>query len=190
MHLIKVSTLVSVFCVLVLSGCQSDYSKLVTRELARGEAFNSLPFGMEMGAARQSFFDRCTQLNKEKKITQGKGGVFAEYRMIPSDSTRLADVIELQFYGLFKDEFLRGMDMRFSYSGWAPWNEKYQPTTLIKPLKDTLKNWFPGNDFMKIEMGENRPDAWVKVDGNRQIKMYVLNDSQVAVKIEDLLQKY
>lgn len=189
MSLSKFSIIANFFLLLLVIGCQSDYSELVLRELARGEKFNTLPFEMQMGAPRQSFFDRCTQLNKEKKITQGKGGIFVEYKMFPKDSSRLADVINLQFYGLFNEDTLCGMDMRFSYAGWSPWNDIYYPEKLIKPLQDTLKKWLPGNDFIKFDIGKNKPNAWIKVDGNRQIKMYVLNDIQVAVKIEDLLQK-
>lgn len=178
--------------VLILSftSCQtSEYTQLVKSELAKKTRFNEMIFGLKMGAPRQSFFDRCTQLNKEKKVTQGKGGIFVEYRMFPKDSSRIADVIEMQFYGIFKDSILTGMDMRFSYSGWSPWNEQYQPEKLMESLKDTLMTWFPGNSFLAIKLEEEKPNAWVKVDGNRQIKMYVQSKHQVAVKIEDLLNK-
>ncbi len=175
---------------IALSACQtSEYTRLVQSELASGQQFNEMLFGMQMGAPRQSFFDRCTQLNKEKKVTQGKGGIFVEYRIFPKDSSKIADVIEMQFYGIFKDSILSGMDMRFSYSGWSPWNDQYQPKALIEPLKDSLLRWMPGNDFLEIQLDEPSMKAWVKVDGNRQIKMYPFNDYQVAVKIENLLQK-
>lgn len=175
---------------MTLTACQtSAYNQLVQSELASGKQFNDMIFDMQMGAPRQSFFDRCTQLNKEKKVTQGKGGIFVEHRIFPKDSSKIADVIEMQFYGIFKDSILTGMDMRFSYSGWSPWNDQYQPEALIGPLRDSLKSWMPGNDFLEIQFKEPDLKAWVKVDGNRQIKVYPLNEYQVAVKIEDLLHK-
>ena len=173
------------YILLFTTSCTSEFDQWVREEMRSGELYNNLIFGMEIGQDKQFFFERCAELNKQKLITQGKGR-YAQYIMQPKDTLRVADRIEMQFYGIFKKEKISGMNMKFSYVGWAPWNEIYQPEVLIENLKDTLINWFPGNNFRKLDVEVSDTPAYVKVDGNRLIRMFIINEFQVAVRIEDL----
>jgi hypothetical protein len=188
MNWIKRRVLPLLISLLVLGSCTSELEQWVREEQQKGEQHNALIFGMEIGQEQQYFFDRCTELNKQKRITQGKGR-YAEYVLQPKDTTNAADRIEMQFYGIFNENKISGMNMKFSYRGWAPWNEQYQPEVLLEQMKDTLMHWFKGNDFRTLQIDASEAPAYVKVDGNRLMRLFVINNYQVAVRIEDLNQR-
>jgi hypothetical protein len=176
--------------------CESDYSKFVKRELATGVKNDSLFFGMKFNDSKKDFFDICKELNEKELVTHGPQNKFVKYNM-KSNGGDVSN-IQMLFYGIFdkdgmkvfdRDKKMTGLNMRFSYSAWAPWNKNLYSSELIPVLKDTLKKWFPGNEFMTVDIKEINKKTYVKIDGNRQIKMYVLDDEVVAVKIEDLDKK-
>ena len=89
------------------------------------------------------------------------------------------------YYGVFdSNDIMTAVDVKFSYIGWAPWTKHLQADKLLPVVQDSLLKWFPGNSFMKVK------NVLVKVDGNRQIKLYQESDRDVAVLIEDLEYKY
>lgn len=170
------------------SSCQSEYSKTVRKELALGGTHNELLFDLEIGQKMQDFFDRCTALNKQKEITQGRG-LFA--RKVLSPKKEEDPRIEMLFYGISNEnKVLTGMKMRFSYIAWSPWNKELQSEKLIAPIKDSLMQWFPGNSFFKVTLEDEDQPVHIKVDGNRRIRLLALNARQLSVKIEDISNKY
>ena len=89
------------------------------------------------------------------------------------------------YYGVFNaNDIMTAVDVKFSYTAWSPWNKKLHADKLLPVVQDTLLKWFPGNPFIKVK------NVLVKVDGNRQIKLYQESDRDVAVLIEDLEYKY
>ena len=174
--------------IFTILSCESEYSKLVKRELATEIKNDSLFFGMKFNDTKQDFFDICKELNSKKMITHGPSNRFAEYTMIPNNKDDSS--IQMLFYGIFdKESIMTGVNMRFSYNGWFPNNKKYYADKLIPQLKDTLIKWFPGNVFLKVDIKKLNKETFIKIDGNRQIKMYALDDKEVAVRIEDLDKK-
>lgn len=176
---------------LALFGCGSDYTKLVNREADKGIRQDTLLFGMTFGYTLPEFFDRCWQLNQEKKVTQGPNNREVQYVMTSGKPDENLTAINMLFYGTFDPNgIMTGMDMEFSYRAWSLWNEDYQAQNLFPKVRDSLMVWFPGNGFVPIEQEEPIKDAYVKVDGNRQILAYVKDNKNVTVKIEDLRLKY
>jgi len=182
--------------IFIIVSCESDYSKLVKREFATGVKNDSLFFGMKFNDSKTEFFDICKDLNEKELVTHGPNNKFVKHVM-KSNGDDDSD-IQMLFYGIFdkdgmkvfdKDKKMTGLNMRFSYSGWSPWNKHLNTSKLIPKLKDTLKKWFPGNDFIKVDIEEIKKKTFIKIDGNRQIKMFALNDEVVAVKIENLDEK-
>ena len=57
-------------------------------------------------------------------------------------------------------------------------------------LLEDNKEKIQENDFMKIQSDKVAYPVYVKVDGNRQIRVYQISDSDVFAKIEDLNAKY
>lgn len=171
--------------------CQSEYTKLVKRELNSGVKKDSLLFELKFGDSKKDFFDRCMELNKKGLLTQGPTNNYAQYNLKETKTTSQTSDIILLFYATTNENYIiNGMDMKFYYSAWAPWNENLKAKQLLPRVKDTILNWFPGNKFIDIAL-KNNSQISVKVDGNRQIKVFSdPNSKDVNVLIENLNEKY
>jgi len=183
---IKSYFLLMIFCCLFLA-CESEYSTLVKKELASGIENNELLFGMKIGDKRRNFFETCWDLNLEEKITHGPDNKYALFKTDLDSTAEQSQKVEMLFYGIFDSKgVLRGMDHKFKYVGWAPQNVQYQAEPLAIALKDYYMKQYPGNEFLTIDIKALGKKAFVKVDGNRQIKIYPIDTKEVRVKIEEL----
>tara|TARA_B100001559_G_scaffold91690_1_gene76771 strand:+ start:951 stop:1547 length:597 start_codon:yes stop_codon:yes gene_type:complete len=186
-----------IFSLLVLTpflACEieSEYSKLLKKELKSGKSFNDLVLGLKIGQTKDDFFEICADLNKKKLITSGARNLYPEYILYPKDSVENGKKIRMSFMGIFdNDRIMKGMDIRFNYYSWIAWREEYNSDNLINEIKDTLQLWYPGNNFIEIDLQLDSKNnlAYVKVDGNRQITMYKIDGRDVAVIIEDVSEK-
>jgi len=186
-----------IFCLLILSpflACEveSEYSKLLKKELKSGKSFNDLVLGLKIGQTKDDFYEICADLNKKKLITSGARNLYPEYILYPKDSVENGKKIRMSFMGIFDDDrIMKGMDIRFNYYSWIAWREEYNSDNLINEIKDTLQLWYPGNNFIEIDLKLDSKNnfAYVKIDGNRQITMYKIDGRDVAVIIEDLSEK-
>ena len=177
---------------IVVFGCksQSEYTKVLKRELENKNEFNDLIFDMKIGQSRQDYFDICYKLNKKKLIVSGERSLNPELVLKPKNDLVKGSNIKMSFNGIFNEKkIMRGMEMRFYFTGWSSWNKDLSSDNLLIQLKDTLREWFPGNDFFKVNF-ENNLSAEVKIDGNRRILAYKVNSKDVAVRIEDMSGKY
>ena len=186
-----------IFCLLVLTpflACEieSEYSKLLKKELKSGKSFNDLVLGLKIGQTKDDFYEICADLNKKKLITSGARNLYPEYILYPKDSVKNGKKIRMSFMGIFdNDRIMKGMDIRFNYYSWIAWREEYNSDNLINEIKDTLQLWYPGNNFIEIDLKLDSKNnlAYVKIDGNRQITMYKIDGRDVAVIIEDVSEK-
>ena len=186
-----------IFCLLVLTpflACEieSEYSKLLKKELKSGKSFNDLVLGLKIGQTKDDFFEICADLNNKKLITSGARNLYPEYILYPKDSVKNGKKIRMSFMGIFdNDRIMKGMDIRFNYYSWIAWREEYNSDNLIDEIKDTLQLWYPGNNFIEIDLKLDSKNnlAYVKIDGNRQITMYKIDGRDVAVIIEDVSEK-
>jgi len=174
---------------ILLSSCKSDYAEYLTRELESGAIQDSLIFDMYMGETKKQFYDRCWDLNKQKLVHQGTGAN-VKYSVPPDTNHPERGPITLYFYGVFdKDEVMRGMDYTYHYNGWSPWNENLGADSLMQAVKVILKDNYGGNDWLDIHLDDIDKTASVKIDGNRQMLMYTIDQRRVKVKIRDLNNK-
>lgn len=177
--------------ILWFASCESEYTKTVNSEAQKGIAKDSLVLGMSFGDTRQSFYDQCWKLNNKGLVTQGPNNKSVQYLLSSNDADNNLTAINMLFYGNFNEyDFMTGMDMEFSYKAWSPWNDDMSSKKLLPVIKDTLMNWFPGNDFIPIKTDKVKLETHVKVDGNRQILVYAKDVKDVVVKIENLKNKY
>tara|TARA_B100001109_G_scaffold173148_1_gene141569 strand:- start:730 stop:1323 length:594 start_codon:yes stop_codon:yes gene_type:complete len=177
---------------IVVFGCksQSEYTKVLKRELENKNEFNDLIFDMKIGQSRQDYFDICYKLNKKKLIVSGERSLNPELVLKPKNDLVKGSNIKMSFNGIFNEKkIMRGMEMRFYFTGWSSWNKDLSSDNLLIQLKDTLREWFPGNDFFKVNF-DNNLSTEVKIDGNRRILAYLVNSKDVAVRIEDMSGKY
>lgn len=177
---------VSIMFLLVAFSCQSDYTKLVKKELARNISNDSIFYGLKFGNTKKEFFDTCWELNRKGIATHGQNNDYVQTVLEPKDSLEVTQRMLMLFYAKFNAyDKITAMDLKFSYSAWAPWNKELQSDKLLPVVKDTLLKWYPGNDFIIT-----KNNAIVKVDGNRQIQVKIDSDRDVSVIIENLAYKY
>jgi hypothetical protein len=186
MKLNRFSKIVMLFSILIIYSCQSDYTKLVKKELASGKKNDSVFFNLKFGQTKDHFFETCWNLNKKQILTHGPNNGYVQYFLNPKDSTKTTEKMRMLFYAKFDpDNIITAFDVKFSYVAWAPWNTDLLADKLLPKIQDTLMKWYPGNSFSKV-----KDDILVKVDGNRQIQLKVESDRDVSVIIEDLSYKY
>lgn len=186
----RISHIICAFGVFILlAACsESKYAELVQSEMARNIIHDSLFFGLKFGQTKQEFFDICWKLNKKKLVKQGPDNKFVQYNLPGENDDDPRYAITMLFYGRFNEEnSMTGMDLQFYYDGWSIWSEQLQSDRLIPVIKDTLMNWYPGNDFIKVPLGHNDAELLVKVDGNRRITIKPKDDNKIVkVQIDDL----
>lgn len=170
----------------ILSGCfQSEYTRLVKSELAKGVRNDSLLFGIRFGDTRNEFYGKCFDLNRQQLVTAGAGN---NVEFIFSDSLfhKRPTNLSLLFYPSFdQNERISNMKMQFSYRAWAPWNRDLQSDSLIGKTEKILMKWYGGNSFIMAEVGDQR--VLVKLDGNRRILLYIFDMQNVSVEVQDIL---
>ncbi len=172
---------------LFFMSCESEYSGLVKNELASGQINNELFFGLEIGDTQKDFFETCWRLNKEEKISHGPENKYAMFMTNLDTTAEKSQEVEMLFYAMFDSLLnIRGMDLKFRYPSWAPWNTDYSSEILAKNLTDYYFKIYGGNPFLEVETDAIEYKIYVKVDGNRQIKIYPISEQNVSVKIEDL----
>jgi len=169
----------------ILSGCESDYTKMVKSELAKGIRKDSILLGIRFGNTRNEFNGKCFDLNKAHLVMEGAGHS-VQYLFTDSLVHQKPTQIRLLFVPAFDEkEMITNMDLNFSYAAWAPWNRPLQADSLETKVKKLLMLWYGGNEFVIANVdGKQIP---VKMDGNRRVVVYRDDPQRVIVKIEDVL---
>lgn len=180
--------LIFILFISLLSCSESEYSKLVKTEMAKGIIHDSLFLGMKLGQTQKEFFDKCWKLNNKGIVAQGPSNKFVQYKLPIKEGDGLKHTITMLFYGIFnEDRIMTGMNMQFSYDAWSLWNKSLQSDQLIPVVKDSLKTWFPGNEFLKVEMEKGKAELFVKIDGNRRVTIKPLDEAKIVkAQIDDL----
>jgi major membrane immunogen (membrane-anchored lipoprotein) len=166
----------------LLAACttKAKYESMVEKGIASGERYDSLYLGISLGMTDSAFFAQCWKLNKEQKIYQGSGNLSVTYKMNELDEVAWKD-----FYPEFVDGKIVEMPMVFHYDAWAPWSRHLFSDSLQVEVLNLFKDWY-GEDFLEVKNAEHG-SAYVRVDGNRQITIFKLDDSRVKVIFKDLL---
>src|SRR5688572_15856779 len=114
--------------VVTLGGCfQSDYTKVVKSELAKGVRMDSVIFGIYLGNTRHEFYGQCFNLNKQRLVTEGPDGATVQYLFTDSLVHEQPTNMRLLFIPRFDEkDVIAELNLEFSYIGWAPWNENLQ----------------------------------------------------------------
>ena len=169
--------------VLCLMACQpkSEYQKLKETELATGVVHDTLFAGISFSMSQKDFFDHCWKMNKEGIFMNGTGSqVLYE---VTEDFSRPTN---LTFYPKYINGKMLEMPMEFQYQDWALWNEETKNERLIEEVMEVMLDWYGGNDFFEVKNEDESISVWVKIDGNRQIRVGRKSISSALVTITDL----
>lgn len=161
-----------------LSGCegllQFNSDETITTQ-------DSLFLGMHLGMEQQAFFDHCTDLNRQKLITQGPGGsTSVEHRMKDIFDSEVV----MRFFPTFIDHKIFEMPVTYNYAAWAPWNKQYQSDILLDRILEKYKDWY-GEDF-KLLNHKTQGKVYYKIDGKRRINLFIKDDQFVQAVFTDL----
>lgn len=185
MRLCRVSFLIIVTGVLMLSGCspRSRYDRMLKKELASGIREDSLFMGIKLGMTDQEFYTHCWELNRQGLVRQGSANTTVMYQMMEE----LDHPATMDFYPEFREGKIVEMPVRFCYNGWAPWNKKLSSDSLQLDVLEWYSDTY-GDGFIKVEHPVHGM-AYTKVDGNRRITIFRENDTYVWAVFTDLLAK-
>lgn len=160
-------------------GKKAKYDRIVKRELASGERYDSLFFGIYLGMTAKDFYTHCWKLNKEGLIRQGSSNLSVEH-----DFEELNHKAKMNFYPDFFEDKIYEMPVKFRYMGWSPWSKNMWADSLQIDVLNLLEDWY-GKGFMEVEHPEHG-SAFVKVDGNRRITMFKKDFDEVYVIFTDM----
>lgn len=161
---------------------KSEYQKLVETELSTNIRQDSLFLGISLQMESKAFFAHCWDMNKKGLMTNGTGN------QIKYDASEFFKAkTSMYFYPKFVNGKIFEMPVEFMYDDWALWNEDLTVENLMEEVKTTLEKWY-GGEFIKVVSEDGSKTVWIKVDGNRRIRLYRKSISQVAVIITDLVQ--
>lgn len=164
-----------------LVSCKSEYEKMESRELSSGKVENEIFLGLKLGMDKKTFYETCWDLNKKGLLSNGPGELSVEYSVVlPSGNPA-----KMRFYPKFEDEKIYLMPVEFTYEGWAPWNEELAVEKLREDVVTLFKDWY-GPDFIEVANEDKSQIAFVKVDGNRRIRIFRKQLSIVRAEIVDL----
>jgi hypothetical protein len=162
---------------------KSEYHRLVTSEMAKGERQDSLFLGIYLGMSQKDFYTHCWELNKNGVFRQGTTNNTVSYTL---DDQELKHPGHLDFYPNFdEDGIIKEMPTYFVYDGWAPWNKHLSSDSLELDVINFLEKKYGGNPFIKVEV-PNKGYLNVKVDGNRRI-ILTKEENKVRAMYSDLM---
>ncbi|MCH6198545.1 hypothetical protein MMU07_03065 [Aquiflexum sp. LQ15W] len=164
--------------VLLIQSCDSSIFTSSDNNLSKSD---SLFLGFHLGMPQKDFFDLCTELNKQQKITQGPGGTTnVEYRIVDEYDSE----ISMRFYPTFIEEKIFEMPVTYSYVAWAPWNRQYWAEKLLPKVLERYKEIY-GDDF-KLINHPTQGKVYYKIDGKRRINLFIKDDQHVQAVFSDL----
>ena len=170
----------------ILSGCfESDYTKLVKSELAKGVRKDSVLLGIRLGNTRNEFNGKCFDLNKQQLVTQGEG-FSVQYLFTDSIVHQQPTPMKLLFVPAFDSkDVISNIDLKFSYTGWSPWNQQLQADSLKSKVMALIMRWYGGNQFITADVDDH--PVTVKLDGNRRILVLIFDEQSVVARVQDIL---
>jgi len=167
--------------VFTLLSCKTDYQKLEEKELSSGKVENELYLGLSLGMTKKQFFDTCWKLNQEGILNNGGAELSVVYDLImPSDKPAT-----MNFYPKFYQDKIYLMPIEFNYDGWVPWNEELSAENLLIDTIALFEKWY-GEGFIEVANEDRTQVAFVKMDGNRRIRIFKKHISVVRAEIVDL----
>jgi hypothetical protein len=179
------SLVIVLFTIINIQACkfETEYKKVKKRELASGKTANDLFLGFEFGMPQKDFFVKCWEMNKQGILINGAHALQIKYDLnLPSGKKAL-----MFFYPDFHEEKIYFMPVAIQYDAWFPTNPETSAEKLIEDVVKQFELWH-GEGFFKVEDKKGN-FAMVKIDGNRLIRIYIKELSEVRVDMLDLRVK-
>lgn len=172
---------VSALFLLIFISCKSEYEKLEERELSSGKKVDELFLGLKLGMDKKDFYQACWELNSQGLLINGPNQLSVEYKpKMPSGNEA-----KMMFYPEFEENKIFLMPLEFQYLAWSPLNGEFSAENLQKDVVALFEEWY-GPGFIEVANEDKSKIAWVKMDGNRRIRVFKKNLSTIRAEISDL----
>lgn len=160
---------------------QSEYQKRLETELASNKRYDSLFLNLYFGMGKKDFFTSCWKMNKQGLLIQGPNNLSVEYEI--TDGLKYPAF--MRFYPKFNEDRIYYMPVEFSYKAYAPWNKSLAVDSLLTDVRSLMETWY-GKGFLFVENEEGNKKVWVKLDGNRRIRIFKKDISTVGMDLTDM----
>ncbi len=170
--------------ILFVSACtqRSAYDLMLNEELAKNVRNDSLFLGFHFGMEQKDFYASCWDMNKQGLLIQGPSNLSVQYYL----DDELKFPAFMRFYPQFDDQKnIYNMPMEFVYEAYAPWDMSTSSDSLLQDVKGLMEKWY-GDGFIYLEDKDGSRSVWVKVDGNRRIRIFKRDVAIVAADISDM----
>lgn len=169
---------------LIMVNCsnpQREYQTMLSEELESGVRNDSLFLSLHFNMTRKEFFTTCWELNKQGYIRQGPQNLSVQYML--DDELRYPATFN--FYPQFHNDKIYRMPVEISYQVISPTDPTRSTDSLLVDVKKLMTEWY-GDGFLYLENEEEGKRLYVKVDGNRRIRIFKKDLSTIAVDITDM----
>lgn len=170
----------------IAMACQpkTEYERVKEQELASGRIVENLFLDLKFGMARKDFFTTCWEWNKKGVLTNGSHVLQVKY----SPEMPSGKETEMFFYPEFENDKLYFMPIELRYPGWSPTSPETTNEKLLSDVVGLMENWY-GPGFFEVKDKSGQIRVWVKIDGNRLIRIFIKNRTSVRVEMLDLRVK-
>jgi hypothetical protein len=166
------------FLSISFQGCNSPQFNFSEND---GPKSDSLFLGFYLGMPQKDFFDHCSELNKQEKLTQGSGGTTSVEHKI---SGVYGGVVSMRFFPTFIKKNIYEMPVTYTYDSWAPWNKEYSAAALLPKILESYKAIY-GDDF-KVVDDRYQGKIYYRMDGKRRINLFIKDDQFVQAIFTDM----
>ena len=165
----------------------SPYQSILKEELDRGVRYDTLFHGLHFNMTSTHFYEHCFEMNRQGLFFQNSG---AEEIIIKYDKD-FKHPVEFIFYPDFEREQIAELSGYFYYPQGNGFNKEFYASRLQLELVKKLEEWYGGRPFLKVPGPDQYTgDAYVKIDGNRQIMLWNHSGNhRVLILFADLTKK-
>lgn len=170
-------------CIILLSflflSCEqkTEYEKRLETELSKDIRVDSLFLGYHFGMTLDEFFKHSWDLNRQEIVT-GQQTIHYKLEDLKSPAT-------MDFYPQFKEDKINKFPIQVHYDGWAPWNKHLFSDSLMVDLVRLYEQKYNSN-FIKTTPPQQNKEAYIDIQGNRQISIFKHDDRVVNIVFLDL----
>jgi hypothetical protein len=130
---------------------------------------------------QKDFFDHCTELNSQQKLTQGSGSTTSVEHKI---SGMYGGDVSMRFFPTFIKKNIYEMPVTYTYDSWAPWNKEYSSAALLPKILESYKAIY-GGDF-KVVNDRYQGKIYYRMDGKRRINLFIKDEQFVQAIFTDM----
>ena len=174
---------------LLVAACnnRTSYAELVSQELARESAVDSLLLGLYFDMPMERFFSYCFEMNQK--------GVFFQYggrsQVLHTYEHEFSTPVDFVFFPVGGHAAIQQLEGTMTFKNWAPFSKEFTAGKLQEEVKVFLEKQLGGRPFIQVDHPQGYwPYAYVKVDSNRKILLYrSFDDQKVHLVFENLRAK-